>query len=131
LSVFQVPENAVDQRLIDSSLISNLHELDNRFIVRSIFLQGKLLENKSSLRFLNSYTLNLQYCAQLNNLSVFEYCVAYVKSIPWLSGVVIGIESVKHLKQFIIAIEKEYGEIDFCNQTIGNHMIDPRNWKLT
>jgi aryl-alcohol dehydrogenase-like predicted oxidoreductase len=131
LSVFQVPENAVDRRLINSSAISNLHALGNRFIVRSIFLQGKLLERKSSLSFLHSYMSNLQHCAQLNNLSVFEYCIAYIKSITWLSGVVIGVESVKQLEQFITAIEKEYAEVDFCNRSMDNHMIDPRNWKST
>lgn len=131
LSVFQVPENAIDRRLINSSAFSNLHELGNRFIVRSIFLQGRLLERKSSLSFLNSYISNLQRCAKLNNLSVFEYCIAYVKSIPWLSGVVIGVESVKQLEQFVIAIEKEYAAVDFCNQNMDNHMIDPRNWKST
>ena len=131
LSVFQVPENAVDRRLINSNAILSLFELGNRFIIRSIFLQGKLLERKSSLSFLNSYLSNLQHCAQLNNLSVYEYCLAYVKSIPWLSGVVIGVESVRQLEQFISAIGKEYAEVDFCNQPIDDLMIDPRNWKST
>jgi aryl-alcohol dehydrogenase-like predicted oxidoreductase len=129
LSVFQVPENVVDGRLINSRAITNLHELGNRFIVRSIFLQGKLLERESSLSFLNSYIVNLQQSALINNLSVFEYCIAYVKSIPWLSGIVIGVDSVKQIEQFIIAIEKEYVGVDFCNQTIDAHLVDPRNWK--
>lgn len=131
MSVFQVPENVVDRRLINSVALSNLYELGNRFIVRSIFLQGKLLEKKSSQVAFESYISSLRHYAKLNKLTVFEYCIAYVKSIPWMSGVVIGVESAKQLKQFINAIEKEYPIIDFGNESIDNHLIDPRNWKST
>ena len=49
LKVFQVPENTADQRMLHSSKLLELSKEDNKIIVRSTFLQGKLLQAESEL----------------------------------------------------------------------------------
>jgi len=132
LNVFQVPENVVDQRLYNSTALLNLRELGNKFIVRSVFLQGKLLEKNfeasSPFNFLTPITQDLEKHAFLNNLSVYDYCLAYVKSIPWITGIVIGVETPKQLEAFFGSINMRYPKIKFCNMLVQDEMIDPRNW---
>jgi aryl-alcohol dehydrogenase-like predicted oxidoreductase len=49
LTVFQVPENICDRRMIDSKHIKSLADKGNSFMVRSIFLQGLLLMEAMSV----------------------------------------------------------------------------------
>ena len=132
LNVFQVPENVVDQRLYNSTKLLNLSQTGNKFIVRSIFLQGKLLEENfavgSRFDFLTPIIEDLENNARLNGLSRYDYCVAYIKNIPWKTGVVIGVESLEQMKSFLTSQNYEYPKIGFNNKLIDDLMVDPRNW---
>jgi aryl-alcohol dehydrogenase-like predicted oxidoreductase len=132
LSVFQVPENVLDQRLLKSKELLMLQKDGNQFIVRSIFLQGLLLQDFSNLPTsfdrLKPFLMDLEISAIQNNISIIEYCVAYTKSIPWASGFVVGIDSLAQLKQLVSQFSCDYSQITFTNNPISNELVDPRNW---
>ncbi len=133
IKLFQVPENVADSRLIDSEILRKLSHEGNTFLVRSVFLQGRLLQNATQLSSefpeLLPIVTDLELSAAEQNLSKIEYCLAYVKSIPWASGIVVGVETSKQLTQILASYRKSYPVIVFDNRKIDSPMVDPRNWK--
>lgn len=133
LKLFQVPENVADRRLIGSEELRKLSEEGNSFLVRSVFLQGRLLQNSTQLSSdfpeLLPIVIDLKLSAKEQNLSELEYCLAYIKSIPWASGIVVGVETSNQLTQILTNYRKSYSEVVFDNKKIDSSMVDPRNWK--
>ena len=133
LKVFQVPENVADRRLIDSEIVKKICQEGDKFIVRSVFLQGWLLQNLNGVSRdfpeLLPMVSDLKLVAAKNQLSEIEYCLAYIKSIPWASGIVVGVETPIQLKQILASYRKNYPKIEFASLKIESPMIDPRNWK--
>jgi aryl-alcohol dehydrogenase-like predicted oxidoreductase len=132
LTVFQVPENAADQRTLHSSKLLELSNTENKIFVRSAFLQGKLLQAEIELtgifESLKPVVLDLKRVAKSSNLDPLEYCLAYAKSIPWSSGITFGVQSKSELIDIISALQRNYPRIEFTNLKVDSHMVDPRNW---
>jgi aryl-alcohol dehydrogenase-like predicted oxidoreductase len=132
LTVFQVPENAADQRTLHSSKLLELSNTENKIFVRSAFLQGKLLQAENELtgifESLKPVVLDLKRVAKSSNLDPLEYCLAYAKSIPWSSGITFGVQSKSELIDIISALQRNYPRIEFTNLKVDSHMVDPRNW---
>jgi len=132
LTVFQVPENAADQRYLNSPKLLELSNTENKIFVRSIFLQGKLLQAESELTHifesLKPVVLDIKRVANSSNLDPLEYCLAYAKSIPWSSGITFGVQSKSELIDIISALQRNYPPIEFANLKVDSHMVDPRNW---
>jgi aryl-alcohol dehydrogenase-like predicted oxidoreductase len=132
LTVFQVPENAADQRTLHSSKLLELSNTENKIFVRSAFLQGKLLQAEKELtgifESLKPVVLDLKRVAKSSNLDPLEYCLAYAKSIPWSSGITFGVQSKSELIDIISALQRNYPRIEFNNLKADSQMVDPRNW---
>ena len=132
LTVFQVPENAVDQRMLYSTKLLKLFNAGNKIFVRSTFLQGKLLQVEDELtgifESLKPAVSDLRRAANSIELEPLEYCSAYAKSIPWSSGVVFGVQSKEDLTSIVSALHREYPRIEFNNLKVDSNMVDPRNW---
>ncbi len=134
-TVFQIPSSVLGRQSQRSTKLMELHEQGNWLEVRSIFLQGVLL---ADLKLLPSYFslahhifLQFQEICASKNISALEACIAYSKSIPWASAVVVGVENDEQLCEVINAFGKEW-EIDFSNFPILPETYqDPRNWTLT
>jgi aryl-alcohol dehydrogenase-like predicted oxidoreductase len=133
LRVFQVPENVVDRRLIGSEILRKLSQQGHKFLVRSVFLQGRLMQNTIQLSRefpeLLPIVTDLKSTATEHNLSEVEYCLAYAKSIPWASGIVVGVDTPGQLTQILTSYRKSYPKITFSNMKIESPMVDPRNWR--
>ncbi len=132
LTVFQVPENICDRRLITSKAIEKLHTEGNTFIVRSVFLQGLLLmdldsipkklnEAKTNIRELNAFS-------KANSLTPLEMCLAYADSITWASGIVIGFASLDQLKGILENSSSLPSGWDTAIRELPAEIIDPRRW---
>lgn len=132
LTVFQVPENAVDQRILNSQKLLELFKSGNKILVRSIFLQGKLLQVEDKLTGifdrLRPAVSDLRRVASDFDLEPLEYCLAYAKSIPWSSGIAFGVQSKDELISIVSALNRDYPQIEFNNLKVDTNMIDPRNW---
>ena len=134
LSIFQVPENICDRRLISSRLINALATDGNSFIIRSIFLQGLLLMDPISippkLGLATTAIKALNEFASVNSLPAMELCLAYAYSIPWASGIVIGVASLEQLKEIQESSLSLPNGWDKAISTLPPEIIDPRKWSI-
>jgi aryl-alcohol dehydrogenase-like predicted oxidoreductase len=132
LSVFQVPENICDRRLLKSKDLMNLHDQGDQLIVRSIFLQGLLLMSPKSIstKFggAASNVSQLTALAKSCNVSVLDLCVGYAKSIPWASGIVVGTVSTHQLTQVVESEFQLPENWDLKVEQLPDKILDPRRW---
>jgi aryl-alcohol dehydrogenase-like predicted oxidoreductase len=132
LSVFQVPENICDRRMLSSRLIENLAADGNSFMVRSIFLQGLLLMEPTAvppkLGMAISHLRTLNQFARANSLTVIELCLAYAHSISWASGVIVGVASLEQLKEIRESSLTLPDGWDAAISILPSEIIDPRIW---
>lgn len=130
--IFQVPENILDRRLINSSAMSDLAKTGAEIYVRSIFLQGVLLEDfvklPARIRESGDAIRIFQQIASLNNLQRLDLCLSYGSSISWSSGVVVGASTVAQLSEILGSKTFSLEKFDFPK--LDHRIIDPRNWNL-
>jgi aryl-alcohol dehydrogenase-like predicted oxidoreductase len=132
LTVFQVPENICDRRMIGSNEMMELKNQDNHFIVRSIFLQGLLLMPSTEIPIRLSESAKL--IEQISSLSreldtmPIDLCLAYGRTIPWVSGIVVGVADVSQFRQIVESSvslppgwESRIDKLPFS-------ILDPRLW---
>jgi len=134
LSVFQVPENICDRRMIASSEIRSLYDEGNRFMIRSIFLQGLLLMQPnlipSQLMLARGNVNELNVFGRNNSLTVLDLCVAYAKSISWASGIIVGVASLDQLKEIQKVTLTLPEGWETAISTLPPEIVDPRKWTL-
>ena len=132
----QINSSVLDQRLEEfiKDQDSNTFKILNLEIwVRSIFLQGMLLNQSSHNPFIDNGDLAsfFNFCSGIG-CSPIEICLAYVKHIGrYIDGVVLGIESLIQLKQISSSLQAEipYFDLSFLNSKDKN-LIDPRCWDI-
>ncbi len=132
LTVFQVPENICDRRLKTSRLIHSLARDGNSFRIRSIFLQGLLVMEPTSippeLRQATSQVLSLNEFASMKSITTIDLCLAYANSISWVDAIVVGVASLKQLKEIH---KSDFALPDGWDAAIGvlpPEIVDPRKW---
>jgi aryl-alcohol dehydrogenase-like predicted oxidoreductase len=134
LSVFQVPENICDRRLIYSSKMQELADIGTIFNVRSIFLQGLLLMDPNSipqkLYSAKAKVQELTTFSRKNSVTVLDLCLAYANSISWASSIVVGAISIKQLEE--ISRHSFVLPQGWSNSisTLPSEILDPREWFL-
>lgn len=99
----QVPFNLLDRRWVTGDFISKYYERsDVRIHVRSVFLQGLLLSRGTlwpacdpggpvRLKIID------ELVTELNRESRADLCIAYVRGHPWVTSVVLGLETLEQL----------------------------------
>ena len=132
LTVFQVPENICDRRMLNSSELKDLESQGNQLIVRSIFLQGLLLmspeEIPSKFKGAKSTVSQLNSLANSCGVSSLDLCLAYGKSIPWVSGIIIGAANASQLRQTLESEVQLPDDWDSVIDTLPVEVLDPRRW---
>lgn len=135
-TVFQVPENIIDQRLLRRTEMQTYSDAGINFQIRSIFLQGLLLQTPRqpmlNLPALASHMDKfIEYCG-FNSISPLSACIAYAESIPWKKEIIFSVNSVLQMKEFIEAI-RHIKELDLDNliELSAAHLkeVDPRTWE--
>jgi len=133
ITVFQVPENVCDQRLLNSNEIMDLSLNGSRFIVRSVFLQGLLLMNPvkipANLHGARAAIERLNTLSQELNCSTLDLCLNYARKIPWASGVIVSAVTCEQLRE--IADSTTLLPQDWNKNTIilSEELLDPRRWE--
>lgn len=134
IEIVQLPLNIFDQRFLKAGALQRLSSKGIEIHIRSIFLLGVLLKNHNELqgKFDAFYELFDKYkklLAQIS-LSPLEASLGFVKSIPKIDTMLIGVRSVSQLKDILSAYEKvsvnyQIFESLACTDPL---LIDPRNW---
>jgi spore coat polysaccharide biosynthesis protein SpsF (cytidylyltransferase family)/aryl-alcohol dehydrogenase-like predicted oxidoreductase len=143
INYIQMPFNIVDNRWYKQiEKIKAIKKQRNIQIhVRSAFLQGLLIsEDEQVWGQVNCPNPNkiqrwLQDTAKQNRCgSVTELCLCFVRSMPWVDGIVVGMESVQQLAENVhlfcrpVFTEKQLDEILRTQFSVGENFLNPTKW---
>ena len=129
--VVQCPYNILDKRILTTGWHDKLKNQGIETHIRSIFLQG-LLVNKSVYKkfyFKKWQKLFFNWFQNLenNNISPIDYCLSDLLNFDF-DKIIIGINNSKNLKEIINF--KSIKKNKMINFNISDtKVIDPRNWK--
>lgn len=112
--------------------------------VRSVLLQG-LLNSDDPTHWLRAHVDNPErivrwmndMCQKFGRTSIADLCVGFVMGIPWVDGVVVGVENMEQLSENITLagnIPLKYGQIKFINDTrpkLEVRSLNPSLWKVS
>ena len=112
--------------------VMDLHHLGDRFVVRSIFLQGLLLmpldeipkglvESKKSIRQIQAYSEFLR-------VAPLDLCLAYAHAIPWADSLVIGAATALQLSEIVRSNILLLNGWESKIETLSDELLDPRRW---
>jgi aryl-alcohol dehydrogenase-like predicted oxidoreductase len=128
LDAVQVPINALDGRLDNHHVLSDLHEAGTRIQARSVFLQG-LLAAPSSVRLAqHPDVVGFHEACREAGFSPLAVALASVRSRGWISEVVVGATSGVELSQIAAAWQAPVPEFRGGKFSEDLSLIDPRNW---
>ena len=136
--LIQVPVNVLDQRLIKGGELKKLKDKGIEVHARSIFLQGLLLMDPDTIHpFFNEIRLLLQKYKRflyLNGLSFVEGAIEFIKKIPEIDHIIVGVNNLKQLKDNIQSFNRTNNNlnIDSFKEFYINEpkFINPSSWKL-
>lgn len=138
IDLVQLPLSIYDQRLLNDGTIDLLRNKGISIQIRSIFLQGLILENTNSwpsffskefIKHHNNFNLFLLE----NNLEAIEATFIFLKSLNKVDSVVIGITNKKELTSLsniwfkVLKSSSSFSEIKNWNWD-ESKFLDPRNW---
>lgn len=129
--VIQSPYNILDKRIITSGWLNKLKDKKIETQIRSIFLQGLLVNQsvykKKYFKKYHNFFLNWFMWLKKNNISPIDYCMSDLSHHNF-DKIVIGINNVKSFKEIInFKVIKKNKMIDLKLNDI--NVIDPRKWK--
>ena len=140
VDVIQIPLNILDHQWFDNAFLQMVNKRnDVQIFCRSIFLQGLLISscdkwpkiNINANKYINKLEeLTKKY--NFNNRK--ELVISYVNSIDWVSGIIMGVDNIKQLKENIELFKikkinhKEIKNINKYFQNVPSQLINPSLW---
>lgn len=133
LSVVQLPLNIFDQRFWQDGWLTRLKEKDVEVHVRSVFLQGILLEKPECLPpYFNQYQMQLQaYQSFLREtgLTPIRAALGFVCGVPEVDCVLTGVAQSSQLTEIIAAAQPLEPEVFRQLAVADLKLTQPMNWK--
>ena len=130
--IVQAPLNVIDQSIASSGWLTRLSEMSVEIHIRSVFLQGLLLQqpNERLAGFSRWSSVFAQFdsWANAHQMSSLEACLGHVQSYPEVSRVIIGVTSANELKQIIAASSGDPVRAPQSLQVTDVDLIQPMNW---
>lgn len=131
----QIPLNILDRRFVDSGAISIAKEMGIAIQVRSIYLQGALLQHPDALpKFLEALTPQIRQIRDLAGqcgLSVESMLLIHALREQDVDEVVVGVNSYGHVLEIQETLNFD-GWVDFSqlssSELASEELIDPRKW---
>lgn len=137
IDIVQCPFNIIDQRVINTGLANEMHDLGIEIHARSIFLQGLLLmsEHERPDYFHKWTSLWAKYYKFLdsNNTTSIQACLDFVLSNTLIDKYVVGINSLKHLKEIVELTKHGPKNIGSGYKNLSSNdpsLINPSLWSL-
>ena len=130
-NVIQCPYNILDKRILKSGWFDKLKYLGIETHVRSIFLQGllvnKLVYKKKYFKKWNFFFLNWFKHLETKDISPIDYCLSDLLKYDF-DKIIVGINNSQNLKEIINF--RTISKNNMINLSINDtKLIDPRNWK--
>ena len=130
LDVVQVPASAVDQRLVGSGVLQALSESGAEIQVRSIFLQGLLLDPRATAPLAAHQDIRAFHLfCEANGIAPLVACLSFIKSLNWANQVIIGVTGADELQQITGTWAQEPITADWAQFAASDAvLLDPRLW---
>jgi aryl-alcohol dehydrogenase-like predicted oxidoreductase len=135
LDLVQAPFNVLDRRFLDTGWLARLSGAGTELHVRSVFLQGLLLMNRSERppafnRWAPLWDKYEQWIGQ-TGLTALQACLRYALSFPEISKVIIGVDDADQLRA---AIDASFGPAPRICDALGTdelELLNPARWPKT
>ena len=136
LEVIQMPISIYDQRLLKKDFIKKLQDNNISIHVRSIFLQGLLLQKsedwpKSIEKKFIQHHQNYEKEVYKQNLTLLDSSISFIKNLEFPELILFGITNISELNAFLKSWESEEIKKNL-NYSLYNwsdkNDIDPRTW---
>ena len=129
-TIFQVPENILDRRLINSVELSEMAKEKNTIFVRSTFLQGLLLLGSEDIpdKFKKYKQIFRELHAYEERFGVnsLDLCLSYASSISWSAGIIVAAATTDQLDEIL---DFRFLSADFEKlERLPEQILDPRRW---
>ena len=130
LDVVQVPASVVDQRLVNSTVLRALSDAGAEIQVRSIFLQGLLLEPRATASLAAHPDIRrVHLFCEANGIAPLTACLSFIKSLEWATQVVVGVTGADELKQIADTWAQGPLTADWAEfASSDTALVDPRLW---
>lgn len=138
VEVVQAPFNLLDNEQQRGKILRKVKSAGKAVHTRSVFLQGlffKVPETFSpTLEPLKSAVGTLKLIADRHGLNMHEMALGYVLSKDYIDGILIGVDSVKQLRENVTASRKSLSEeviktIDKI-EIAQKELLNPSKWSL-
>lgn len=135
----QLPLNAIDLRLVHGGQLERLARRNIEVHVRSVFLQGLLLQPPSELRgkfaILRESITGLHECFTSAGLSVMEGLIGSVFTHPEVDRIIVGATSREEFAEITAAadaVDKRTFDLDIARFAVGDHrLLNPALWNAS
>lgn len=128
----QAPFNILDRRLVETGWARRLKAMNVEVHARSVFLQGLLLmtAQQRPAKFARWQNVWAEWCRWLqeNELTPLQACMRYVLLVPEVDRIVVGVDSVRQLREIHDAAGKTLPNLPSWPQTVDENLINPSNW---
>ena len=132
IDIVQLPFNLFDRRFYEQGWFDKLSKMNIKIFVRSIFLQGLLLNpNKIKEKFLPWKNLFSEYhmWLKVNQIIPIEACIHFIKSYSIINGVIVGVDKSSHLDQIMKYFKEEKNYVFPIFNFENKDLINPSMWK--
>lgn len=136
LDIVQVPFNIFDQQILSSGWSDRLKCDGVEIHIRSVFLQGLLLMQRSNLPeyFLKQWPAHFDSWYEflsVNEADPIEVALKFALQQNWIDKIVVGVDNATQLKA-LVDIEKSSEPTNFPLLGSNNpNLINPSKWVLT
>lgn len=135
IDIIQVPINCLDQRLLQDNILVDIKNSGIEIDVRSVFLQGILLMDPDDLPpFFNAALGKIKSLREdvlLSDLSPLDACIGFVKSLDFVSRVIVGVNSVDQLDDICSSFARDVPDIDYLKYSIHEeNILNPSRWPV-
>jgi len=129
LALIQVPANALDRRLDESSIVRQLSNDGTCVQVRSALLQGLLAASTQTRLGQHPDVQAFHNYAAETGITSLSAALGHVRALSWAHEVVLGVTSADELTEVLQAWNTSLGELVPAElQSSDSSLIDPRRW---
>lgn len=131
--ILQIPLNILNNKFTTKKNIKLIKEKNIKIHVRSIFLQGTLINKNKIDKYLyrlKKYLDIIKIFSRKHKISELDCCVNFIKSQKYIDKVIVGCNSLQNYNEIEKSFKNKkyiYPKIIFDNKE--KRLIDPRNWK--
>ena len=131
LGTVQVPASVLDQRFVHAPVMASAYAAGVGVQVRSVFLQGLLLEPElDSPLATHPDVVGFHESCALWGRTALEACLSFIRSVPWVDHVIVGVTSAQELSEIGQAWAADDLSVDWSACASSDEdLLDPRRWK--